>query len=114
MNKCIKAAARLEWDSAGQDVVVLHGFPRSKVCPNLSPYVLKLETYLRVAGIKLLSSLLNIIIQSDNLRLEDTRSINEDCSDPTAGEHRIVLILQLSINRAKKQAVRDYTHGKSR
>ncbi|RXG57302.1 Failed axon connections, partial [Armadillidium vulgare] len=47
-----RAAARLEWDSAGQDVVVLHGFPRSKVCPNLSPYVLKLETYLRVAGIK--------------------------------------------------------------
>ncbi|KAL7633401.1 UNVERIFIED_CONTAM: hypothetical protein RMT77_016272 [Armadillidium vulgare] len=51
-NKKKRAAARLEWDSAGQDVVVLHGFPRSKVCPNLSPYVLKLETYLRVAGIK--------------------------------------------------------------
>jgi hypothetical protein len=31
-----------------KDVVVLHGPPRSKSSPALSPFVLKLETYLRM------------------------------------------------------------------
>lgn len=52
LNKKKRAAARLEWDSAGQDVVVLHGFPRAHVLPTISPFVLKLETYLRITGIK--------------------------------------------------------------
>ncbi len=31
--------------------LVLHSFERGKTCPNISPFVLKLETYLRMAGI---------------------------------------------------------------
>ncbi|MPC10452.1 Failed axon connections [Portunus trituberculatus] len=40
------------WDAAGQDVVVLHMFGRGRHLPNLSPFVLKLETYLRMTDIK--------------------------------------------------------------
>ncbi|XP_050691503.1 failed axon connections homolog [Eriocheir sinensis] len=43
---------RKRWAEAGKDVVVLHTFPRGAACPNLSPFVLKLETYLRMAEIK--------------------------------------------------------------
>ncbi|KAK7082017.1 hypothetical protein SK128_002002 [Halocaridina rubra] len=42
---------RKKWNNAGKDVVVLHSFPRGKFCPNLSPFVVKLETYLRMAAI---------------------------------------------------------------
>lgn len=42
---------RKRWNSVGKDVVVLHCFPRGRFCPNLSPFVVKLETYLRMAEI---------------------------------------------------------------
>ena len=41
-----------EWNKAGKDVVVLHQFPRASYCPNPSPYPIKIETFLRMAGIK--------------------------------------------------------------
>lgn len=47
-----KQQRRKCWAEAGRDVVVLHMFGRGKNCPNLSPFVLKLETYLRMADIK--------------------------------------------------------------
>ncbi|KAK8394504.1 hypothetical protein O3P69_006587 [Scylla paramamosain] len=47
-----KQQRRKRWEAAGQDVVVLHMFVRGKNLPNLSPFVLKLETYLRMADIK--------------------------------------------------------------
>ncbi|CAL4059754.1 unnamed protein product [Meganyctiphanes norvegica] len=43
---------RLEWDSVGKDVVLLHQFWRGKYCPNLSPFALKVETFLRLNNIK--------------------------------------------------------------
>jgi hypothetical protein len=48
------AAARLrsQWDSAGKDVVVLHMFQRAIYSPNLSPFPMKLETWLRMNKIK--------------------------------------------------------------
>ena len=46
-----KSELRQKWNNAGKDVVVLHMFPRSRTSPNISPYMVKLETYLRVAGI---------------------------------------------------------------
>lgn len=46
-----KQKRRKKWNNAGKDVVVLHMFPRGYFCPNLSPFVVKLETYLRMAKI---------------------------------------------------------------
>ncbi|XP_068223453.1 failed axon connections homolog [Palaemon carinicauda] len=46
-----KQCQRNKWRSVGKDVVVLHLFPRGRYCPNVSPFVVKLETYLRMAGI---------------------------------------------------------------
>lgn len=43
------AVHRAQWD---QDVVYLYQFCRSGVSPSVSPYCLKVETWLRVAGIK--------------------------------------------------------------
>ena len=43
---------RQRWSQAGKDVVVLHQFERGTNMPNLSPFALKLETFLRMAGIK--------------------------------------------------------------
>ncbi|XP_037088733.1 failed axon connections homolog [Pollicipes pollicipes] len=43
---------RQRWNQAGKDVVVLHQFERGTNCPSLSPFALKLETFLRMAGIK--------------------------------------------------------------
>ncbi len=34
-----------------RDVVILHQFPRGLRCPSPSPFALKLETYIRMAGI---------------------------------------------------------------
>ncbi len=46
-----KAELRQKWNSVEKDTVVLHMLPRAKTRPNGSPFVLKLETFLRVAGI---------------------------------------------------------------
>jgi len=43
---------RQRWAEVGKDVVVLHQFERGTNMPNLSPFALKLETWLRMAGIK--------------------------------------------------------------
>ncbi|XP_066966537.1 failed axon connections homolog isoform X1 [Macrobrachium rosenbergii] len=43
---------RAKWDGVGKDVVMLHQFLRGKYCLNLSPFALKLETFLRVAKIE--------------------------------------------------------------
>lgn len=47
-----KAELRQKWDSAGENVVVLHQFYRAKTHPNASPFPMKLETYYRIAGIE--------------------------------------------------------------
>ena len=43
---------REKWASVGKDVVVLHCFPRGKTCLSLTPFPLKVETYLRMNNIK--------------------------------------------------------------
>ena len=45
------AAAKEEWKKAEKDVVILHAFERGRFCPNLSPFPIKLETFLRMADI---------------------------------------------------------------
>ncbi|XP_076047865.1 failed axon connections homolog isoform X1 [Oratosquilla oratoria] len=47
-----KQVRRKKWNSAEKDLVILHTIPRGRYCPNLSPFVVKLETYLRMADIK--------------------------------------------------------------
>jgi hypothetical protein len=37
--------------AVGNDLVVLHQLKRGKLTPCISPFALKLETYLRMAGI---------------------------------------------------------------
>lgn len=34
-----------------KDVVLVHALPRGRLAPNISPFVLRLETYLRLAKI---------------------------------------------------------------
>lgn len=46
-----RKARRVKWNNVGKDVVVLHMISRAKSCPNLSPFVIKLETFLRMAHI---------------------------------------------------------------
>ncbi len=43
---------RQKWNDAGKDKVVLHCFGRGKTRPNPSPFSLKFETFLRMAGIE--------------------------------------------------------------
>ena len=43
---------RKKWAALPKDTVVLHQFPRGKITPSASPFCLKLETYLRMAGIQ--------------------------------------------------------------
>ena len=43
-----KAELRAEWNNAGKDVVVLHMMDRGRTRPNMSPFVLKFETFLKV------------------------------------------------------------------
>lgn len=47
-----KSQLRKKWNSAPKDVVILHQLPRGKFTPSISPFPLKLETYLRMAGIR--------------------------------------------------------------
>ena len=47
------AECRREWNSEeNKDVVILHMFPRNALSPSLSPYALKLETFLRMHDVK--------------------------------------------------------------
>jgi len=50
-----KNQLRKKWDEAGKNVVVLHQFPRPGVIPNLSPFPIKLETFLRAMKIEYVS-----------------------------------------------------------
>jgi len=45
-------AARARWEKAGENVVVLHQFPRPEKCLSASPFVMKLEAFFRMAGYK--------------------------------------------------------------
>ncbi len=45
-------AEREKWKAMGPETIVVHFFQRGKTCPSISPFVLKLETYLRMANIK--------------------------------------------------------------
>ena len=47
-----KCQLRKKWDEAGENVVVPHQFPRPGKIPNLSPFPIKLETYLRAMNIE--------------------------------------------------------------
>ena len=40
-----------KWDNTPKDVLILHSLPRGKCIPSPSPFVLKLETYFRMADI---------------------------------------------------------------
>lgn len=46
-----KKRNRLEYSRKRKDIVILHQFPRGTVIPSISPFVLKLETYLRMSKI---------------------------------------------------------------
>ncbi|RDD46512.1 Failed axon connections-like protein [Trichoplax sp. H2] len=46
-----KRLTRKSKKTVAKDVILLHSFPRAPYAPNASPYVLKLETYLRMAKI---------------------------------------------------------------
>ena len=59
---------RRKWAAAGKNVVILHQFPRGKFVPNMSPYALKLETYLRMSGIPYEVTGLIINPGTDNLK----------------------------------------------
>ncbi len=43
--------SRAKWAAYGKDVVVVHSIERSKFTPNISPFPMKLETWLRMAEI---------------------------------------------------------------
>lgn len=47
------AECRREWNSEeNKDTVIFHMFPRNPLSPSMSPYVLKLETFLRMHDVK--------------------------------------------------------------
>ena len=48
----ISARERKKWNSIGKDVVVLHQFMRGNTCINLSPFPIKVETFLRMNNIR--------------------------------------------------------------
>merc|ERR1712002_1000770 len=47
-----KARRREEWAKVKENTVILHQFRRGLVCPNLSPFALKVESFLRLANIE--------------------------------------------------------------
>ena len=59
--KCNIIKNRKIWDSVGKDVVILHSFPRGNTCLSLTPFSLKLETYLRMNNIKYVTEFKNFI-----------------------------------------------------
>ncbi|ODM93960.1 hypothetical protein Ocin01_12723 [Orchesella cincta] len=50
-NQMLQSRLR-RWNTSPKDVVILHGFPPAKALPNLSPYIMKVETYLRLANLR--------------------------------------------------------------
>ena len=51
-----------------KDVVILHQFPRGRITPSISPFVMKLETYLRMADIKyVVQFLIFFLIRRENV-----------------------------------------------
>ncbi|XP_042867419.1 failed axon connections homolog [Penaeus japonicus] len=46
-----KRNRRRKWEDVPKDVVLVHALPKGRLAPNVSPFVLKLETYLRLAKI---------------------------------------------------------------
>lgn len=48
---CFFFLIRKRWRDVPKDVVLVHAFPKSRFAPNVSPFVLRLETYLRLAKI---------------------------------------------------------------
>ena len=63
------------------DKVVLFQFPRGPGYPSLSPFVLKLETYLRMAGIPYIVS---IVVNSYTVSILMSRSTQNSPSGPYA------------------------------
>ena len=50
-----KKNLQIKWNTVGKNVVVLHQFQRARFCPSPSPFVIKLETFLRLHSIKYVS-----------------------------------------------------------
>ena len=50
-NACFIDRENLAAAAVAPETVILHQYPRMQVAPSLSPYALKLETYLRLAKI---------------------------------------------------------------
>ena len=51
VRKIRRSKRRAQWKERSKDKVILHQFPRGKLAPNMSPFCLQLETYLRMANI---------------------------------------------------------------
>lgn len=50
-SKPFKNLLRNRWNNTPKDVVIVHGFAPSPTLPNISPFIIKVETYLRLAKI---------------------------------------------------------------
>jgi len=51
VNNVQKVKRREKWDLAKHDLVILHQMSRGRRAPSIVPFAIKLETYLRMAGI---------------------------------------------------------------
>ena len=61
---------RKEWENVDKDTVILHQFWRGKFCPNLSPYALKIESFIRLAKIKYVVSILYLKVSYNSLYIK--------------------------------------------